>query len=525
MAKSSLGKYLRTIRYLNKKQIFYKIFYLLKNLLPFKKKYNNSNFVINKKFSFNNFIINNQSYLSKNNFRFLNINKKFTSIDWNFMDFGKLWNYNLCYFDFLNQKKIYVDDFNEIIVNFFKFKNHISGYESYTISLRNVNLIKYISKHNIKDEFLNYKLYNSFLRLKDNLEYHILGNHLLENAFSLLFGSIYFNDDSFFEISEKILLDQLDEQILNDGAHFELSPMYHCITLHKVLDSINLLRSNEIFNSKNLEKKLEVKAVKMLSWLSQISFKNNEIPHFNDSTFGIAPKLSDLFNYSKKLNIVIDSIKLSDSGYRKYNGDKYEIVVDYGSIGPTYLPGHGHSDTFNFELHCHNMPIIVDTGISTYENNSIRHIERSTVSHNTLMVDEKNQSEVWSSFRVGQRAEVKKIYEDDNSIIGIHDGYRKKNVFHQRSFHCNKNEIIIEDIIKHINIHNLKSYLHFAPHCKIELKDNQLKINGFIKINFFNYKILEKDRYNYCLGYNKKITAEKIVGTPSNNSKIHISIL
>ena len=74
------------------------------------------------------------------------------------------------------------------------------------------------------------------------------------------------------------------------------------IVLHyiKFLDSINLLRSNQIFNSKCLEKKLESKAAKMLSWLSQISFKNNEIPHFNDSTFGIAPTLSDLFNYSKK---------------------------------------------------------------------------------------------------------------------------------------------------------------------------------------------------------------------------------
>ena len=49
------------------------------------------------------------------------------------MDFGKLWNYNLCYFDFLNQKKIYTDDFNEIILSFFKFKNHISGYESFLV--------------------------------------------------------------------------------------------------------------------------------------------------------------------------------------------------------------------------------------------------------------------------------------------------------------------------------------------------------------------------------------------------------
>lgn len=523
MAKSSLGKYFRTISYLNKKQIFYKIFYQLKNLSIVKKKYNSSNFVINKKFSFNNFIINNKSYSSKNNFSFLNIDKKFTAIDWNFMDFGKLWNYNLCYFDFLNQKKIYVDDFNEIIVSFFKFKNHISGYESYTISLRNVNLIKYISKQNIKDEFLDYELYNSFLRLKDNLEYHILGNHLLENAFSLLFGSIYFNDDSFFKISEKILLEQLDEQILNDGAHFELSPMYHCITLHKVLDSINLLRSNQIFNSKYLEKKLEAKAVKMLSWLSQISFKNNEVPHFNDSTFGIAPKLSDLFNYSKKLNIIADNIKLSDSGYRKYNGDKYEIVVDYGSIGPTYLPGHGHSDTFNFELHCYGEPLIVDTGISTYENNNTRHLERSTQSHNTLTVEDKNQSEVWSSFRVGQRANIIEFKESMSFVSGIHDGYKNENIFHKRSFKFSSNEICIEDVIENYKGKNLKSFLHFAPGSTIKLNDNQIEINNII-IRFKNYRSLKIKPYKYSLGYNNQIIADKIIGIPKYNSEIIITI-
>ena len=63
----------------------------------------------------------------------------------------------------------------------------------------------------------------------------------------------------------------------------------------------------------------------MLSWLSQIS-KNNEIPHFNDSTFGIAYNYLK-FNYSKKLNIIADNIKLSDSGYRKYNGEKYGGVI------------------------------------------------------------------------------------------------------------------------------------------------------------------------------------------------------
>ena len=35
---------------------------------------------------------------------------------------------------------------------------------------------------------------------------------------------------------KNFLLKELDRQILDDGAHFELSPMYHCIILSKILD-------------------------------------------------------------------------------------------------------------------------------------------------------------------------------------------------------------------------------------------------------------------------------------------------
>ena len=65
----------------------------------------------------------------------------------------------------------------------------------------------------------------------DNIEYHILGNHLLENGFSLFFGAYYFQDEKFYVKAKKILTDELDEQILEDGAHFELSSMYHQIML------------------------------------------------------------------------------------------------------------------------------------------------------------------------------------------------------------------------------------------------------------------------------------------------------
>jgi len=41
----------------------------------------------------------------------------------------------------------------------------------------------------------------------------------------------------------KILSSQVPEQILNDGGHFELSPMYHSIILEDILDLINIMRT------------------------------------------------------------------------------------------------------------------------------------------------------------------------------------------------------------------------------------------------------------------------------------------
>ena len=41
----------------------------------------------------------------------------------------------------------------------------------------------------------------------------------------------------------KIINDELKEQVLNDGGHFELSPMYHAIFLEDLLDLINILQA------------------------------------------------------------------------------------------------------------------------------------------------------------------------------------------------------------------------------------------------------------------------------------------
>ena len=84
---------------------------------------------------------------------------------------------------------------------------------------------------------------------------------------------------------------------------------------------------------------------------------------------------------------------MSDSGYRIFK-KKYELFIDVGGVGASYQPGHVHSDTFNFILYKNKVPIIVDTGISTYEKNNIK-FRKEVLSHITVQIEKIEQTEIW----------------------------------------------------------------------------------------------------------------------------------
>ena len=112
---------------------------------------------------------------------------------------------------------------------------------------------------------------------------------VLENAFALMVSSAYLGDLNLFEKSKKILIAQLNEQILEDGGHFEQSPMYHSILLTRLLDVINIIESIECtFIDEKLKEFLRQKAAQMLSWLNNTTFNNGDIPLTNDSSANIA---------------------------------------------------------------------------------------------------------------------------------------------------------------------------------------------------------------------------------------------
>jgi hypothetical protein len=448
------------------------------------------------------------------NFTFLNLSKQFKSdeIIWDESEYGKLWVYNLNYMDYLLQPNIEKETGLKIITIFIKNLHNIHiALEPYPISLRGINWIKFFSKHALSDSSLSSYLYAQYKILLKNIEYHILANHLLENGFSLLFGSFFFKDISMFNKAEKIISIELNEQILEDGAHFELSPMYHQIVLDRLLDCINLLQNNYRFDRQTKVLKLmQQKAQLMLSWLNIITFSNGNIPLLNDASPDIAPNTIQINNYAKALNIkpINSNFKLSASGYRKFANNKFECIIDVGEIGSSYQPGHAHADTFNFVINVSDQPVVIDIGISTYNTCGSRFFERSTTAHNTVTVRDNNSSEVWSSFRVGRRAKVELIKDNKRSIIARHNGYRNLKTVHQREWAFSEESIEVFDTLQG-NITEGKAHIWLSPQINPQKKINCIVTERglFSFENASSIDIIQKKIPN---GYNRYSITHKL---------------
>lgn len=500
-----------TIRYLRPVQIRYQIWYRIrrnfrkaigfKYPLSVEKKAESLRFApwIDKYPSFHH-----------NTFSFLNISKTFSQdINWNESEYGKLWLYNLNYMDYLLQPGMTRETGLKLIDHFIeKLHPDFIGLEPYPIALRGINWIKFFSKYDIQDERYTGSLYAQYRILFDNLEFHLLGNHLLEDGFSLFFAGFFFRDLKLYQKAREILYEQLDEQILQDGAHFELSTMYHQIILDRLLDCINVLQNNTRFDDqKNFLSFLSDKASKMVSWLARMTFANGNIPLMNDASPGIAPSSKQLFEYAARLGFPTpwvassEFLPLSSSGYRRHNEARYECILDIGPIGPAYQPGHAHVDTFNFVLNINNKPCIIDAGISTYEPGKTRLKERGTASHNTVTILDKNSSEVWSSFRVARRAKVTILKDEDTHIIARHDGYQPWGAVHERSWTFSDEKIEIIDTLTG-KVTEGKAHLWLPPGLNPVTIGQTIQIDS-VRISFTKAKSIEIIEKEIPNGFNR----------------------
>ncbi len=335
-----------------------------------------------------------------------------------------------------------------------------AGWEPYPLSLRIVNWIQWCLAGNPLSPRQLDSLAQQVRCLVPQLEFHLLANHLLANLKALVFaGSFFAGDEARGWLTQGAQLYQreLQEQILADGGHFELSPMYHSLILEDLLDVFNLGQAYAGEPLLAWTSSLAEPIARMRTWLKTMCHPDGQIALFNDAAWEIAPPPRAIDDYARRLGLgavadpAVGITPLSASGYLRVQLADYVALLDVARVGPDYQPGHAHADTLSFEWSWGTDRVLVNSGTSCYGRSAERLRQRSTSAHNTVEVDGQNSSEVWSSFRVAQRARPLdlSISEDRGRIVVTcgHDGYRRLpgRVTHRRRWVFSGQQLTLED--------------------------------------------------------------------------------
>jgi len=362
---------------------------------------------------------------------------------WDCPEASRLWRYNLHYFEWL--WALDYEDARTVALDW--IRNHplakdAVGWESYPISLRLMNWCgvfwgRFRDQTETDPSFLG-MLWRSICQqagwLMRHLETHLLGNHYLENGAALaLVGSCFFGARArrWFGKGYNVLQDQVAEQILPDGMHFELSPMYHC----RVIYVLAMLVATGHDRLRDLA---EDPLARMLKALDLLCHPDGAIALLNDSALGISNEPDGLRSYGRhllkngpdRIGAGTGCFALDCAGYYGWRGsDGSYVIADFARVGPDHIPGHGHADIFGFELSLGGYRVVTDSGVHDYESSATRHYCRSTAAHNTVEIDGCDQGELWGAFRMARRGYPRDVSwqprETGFTLSGWHDGYRR----------------------------------------------------------------------------------------------------
>ncbi|UPR35907.1 alginate lyase family protein [Vibrio cyclitrophicus] len=477
---------------------------MARKLFPLKKINTSDEDYIFSQWTWNGFEFFSPCFLGENNVKFLNHQMSLKDEScWNDAFTDKLWLYNLHYFDDLNcNNSLSRKQLQLALIKRWINENPPpvgNGWEPYPLSLRLVNWIKWYNRAQVDDQSIVNSIALQAKALTKQIEYHILGNHLFANGKALVFAGCFLKGDfadRCLKLGLSILKRETPEQFLDDGGHFELSPMYHAILLCDLLDLINLSQCTGNVALKGVECVWRDYASRALAWLKTMTHPDDEICFFNDSAFDIAATPAQICMYASSLGIIEQSNvigplhTLKQSGYSRIELNDHVLFFDHADVGPDYLPGHAHADTLSVEWSVMGQRVLVNSGTSIYGVSDERLSQRKTAAHNTVVVDGQDSSEVWSGFRVARRAYSKLeraiVGDDSVSIKASHNGFRrlKGRVTHSREIYADKSFLNIKDVLDG-RFQSAVVYYHLHPDIIILESDDSsllLKVNKFFNI-------------------------------------------
>lgn len=301
-----------------------------------------------------------------------------------------------------------------------------AAWDPYTVALRVVSwlgfygeLREYVEGDTAFLKKMNSSLAEQHVFLATHLEMDVLANHYLEELKSLVLLSCYFSDNETLGLALPKLLAEVDEQVLPDGMHFELSPMYHKV----ILESLLRVAAAVLLHEPDADVVRKFRLQDMCNCLYSLERGISRTPLFNDAGDNVSKSRDALLDCAAStfgIDPVFRSV-LPNAGYAILERDTgigtVKVIFDAGKPGPAYAMGHAHCDALSFECFINEKPWIVNSGTYCYQGDERLEYKR-TFSHSTVMVDGEEQHECWAPFRVARFGEAALVECGDDYAAG-----------------------------------------------------------------------------------------------------------
>ena len=222
--------------------------------------------------------------------------------------------------------------------------------------------------------------------IRDNLEYfgdHYTSNHLSNNGRGLLRIGTALGMPEAARTGAEILIAEAGRIFGRSGVLREGSTHYHLLLTRNYIDAW-LDADGAGLDQAPLLRDIAARAVAVVPTLmlpggvpligdispdsppGYLYLTSNPDPTVLTWTEGLAE------DARRKLRLLVDqtnpvsSDRLSEDGWHRFGSSSWEVLTFAPPDGWPPMPGHGHHDLGSFELHDHDVPIIVDPGRGSY---------------------------------------------------------------------------------------------------------------------------------------------------------------
>lgn len=305
-------------------------------------------------------------------------------------------------------------------------------------------------------------------------EFDLAGNHLLKNHFALVWGAVALAPAPIpATAAVESLTAELESQLLADGFHEERTPSYHLMVLHDTCLTIQLLHATDTAGWR----RLLALARDMREAVAGFIRPDGSIHPFGDST--PVPQASPT-RIEHRFGSLLGPAEppaapwhLEHAGFAGIRRNGLDLVFDCGPFGALHQPGHGHCDGLSFTMAVGPESIIVDPGIAGYGGDPDRHWARGTAAHNTVQIDGREQTEIWSVFRAARRAIARGGSVSEGADGPVLEGALSP--FHMPAC-THRRRVVVSPDGRRVEIFDtlvggapgrVESRLHFAPHLSV----------------------------------------------------------